>query len=1237
MGVVYEALDRERNVRVALKRLRDVSGASLLQLKSEFRSLRDISHPNLVSLGELIEEEGRWFFTMELVEGTDFFSFVRPNFVGDEPTAPGRQEERGLAETVELPTAHARSLQVLRRPSGVPWLRPEQEARLRSGLLQLAEGLEAIHRAGKVHRDIKPSNLRVTSTSRVVLLDFGLVAAWTEQKPEKRDRVVIVGTPLYMAPEQVRGEAATPAADWYAVGMLMYQIILGRPPLQGRSEDVLAFKFLNDLEPLESFVEDIPEDLSTLCSALLERAPSLRPDGAAVIAHLRNPRPFGLLRRQGEARAPGLEGLFVGRQRELGTLMAMLAQSKESDGAAVVIVGDSGMGKTSLAQTFLERAAQVASPPLVLKGRCHERESVPFKAFDDAVDSLAQWLRTLPQSQALALIPRNIHALAQLFPVLHHVAGLAETGSPTEPVANPQELRSRAFGALRELLANVAQVKGLVLFADDLQWADTDSVALLQHVFRPPLPRGMLVVGAARPPPSELPEWPAIAAVGSELQWVRLGPLSTEASSELARLLLREQTSENDAALIATDAGGHPMFIRELVRHVTSGERRGLSGQQLDDALWTRIRKLDEPDLQLLSLVSVGGGPLANAVYAQASTLDAERYANAVQTLSEGQLLRCHGLRRADALEPYHDRIREAVLARLPAEDRRRMHLRLATALEGQPEADLESLATHWAGAGHAAAGAEYAEKAAALAEQMLAFGRAARLYRLSRKLEPVASVERRRELTLKIADALSNAAHNAEAAVEYLAAAENANGATLLRLKRLAAEKYMQSGHVTEGLPQLEESLRLAGLRLHHSGRKALLPLLYQRARVRLRGLHFRERPAHQTPDEVIEGIDAAYSASSALAFLNPVIASVYAGYFLRRSLDIGEASRVARALAAAYASEGVTHKFETPAAKTLKAQAEAQALRANDPHVLAYFHVHCANVAFVRDGALDVTLHHGLKAQELIRTECRAMGWETGTASLMVNGSYYRMGRLVEMRQSCLRQLQQALERDDFLAASYERSAALNLTWLISDDTAEAQRQLDESIRPFPNDQFHVVHLRDLVGRTNLDLYQGTALKAHQRIELQLGAWRRSLMGTVPILWFLMNQGRALAALAAAEESEGAQQRDLLRLAARLSRRVLKHQYPWSHCFGQLLEAGVAQLQGNPELALSHLREAETSFQQRGLGLMVPVARHSIGRVLGGDEGKRLIAEAEQFFSDQGVQRPDRMIAVHAAGFGV
>src|SRR5688572_9570085 len=156
-GVVYAAEDRESGARVALKVLRSLSAESVADFKQEFRAIADLDHPNLVRLGELIAEGDRWLFTMELVDGVDFYSYVRPDGVLDVD-------------------------------------------RLRLALLQLVAALEALHGSGQVHRDVKPSNVLVRDNGGVKLLDFGLVTEAAND--DSHSEPTAVGTTAYVAPEQ---------------------------------------------------------------------------------------------------------------------------------------------------------------------------------------------------------------------------------------------------------------------------------------------------------------------------------------------------------------------------------------------------------------------------------------------------------------------------------------------------------------------------------------------------------------------------------------------------------------------------------------------------------------------------------------------------------------------------------------------------------------------------------------------------------------------------------------------------------------------------------------------------------------------------------------------------------------------------------------------------------------------------------------------------------------------------
>jgi serine/threonine protein kinase len=284
-----------------------------------------------------------------------------------------------------------------------------------------------------IHRDIKPSNVMVTPDGRVVLLDFGLIADVRAQLSDSS----VVGTAAYMSPEQAMSRPPGAASDWYSVGVMLYQALTGRLPIDGAPLEIMMRK--QRRRPPRR-VAGAPDDLSQLCVALLAIDPAARPSGPEVLR---------ILEARGEERP--VDTPFVGRKAELGVLERALADSTRGDTLALSIEGESGIGKTKLVRHFVDQVKASDDPPFVLSGRCHERETMPFKGLDGIVDMLARTLNKLDLDE-LALPPAaELTALAHTFPVLLRVPAIANEAAPATP--NLLELRPRAFRGLRHLLA----------------------------------------------------------------------------------------------------------------------------------------------------------------------------------------------------------------------------------------------------------------------------------------------------------------------------------------------------------------------------------------------------------------------------------------------------------------------------------------------------------------------------------------------------------------------------------------------------------------------------------------------------------------------------------------------------------------------------------------------------------------------------------------------------------------
>jgi len=1223
-GFVYEAIDRDRDGRVALKMLRVLDGEMLLQLKEEFRSLQDLEHRNLIRLFELSCEGDKWFFTMELVEGVGFSTYV-----GGVPERKERDASRDL-DTLSSGTTiagGARSRKQARTPRAL------DEEKLRSALVQLAEGLNALHAAGKVHRDIKSSNVLVTTEGRVVILDLGLVR---DAEDVAEDKSLVVGTISHMAPEQAAGSDVGPAADWYSVGAVLYQCLTGHYPFEGDALEVLSRKQVEDPPRPSELASGVPADLEALCMDLLSRVPGARPTGADVLQRLEA---RSIVAGPPVVGVPPAASPFVGRRGELDALREAFDRARAGEATTVVVEGESGVGKSAMVKRFT-RQLQDELGALVLSGRCYEREDVPYKAIDGVIDSLSNHLATLSRRGAREVLPATAFVLSHAFPVLQRVPAM-DPGAAPKP-RGLAESRSLLFATLRELLGNLAAKRPLVVVIDDLQWADADSLTLLAEVLRTPAPP-MLLIATARATRSS-GQIPAEASPHDErspfglpgdVRRIPLTRLSDDEGLELVRMLGGRDLSMSLARRIANEAGGHPLFVDELVRHSQLTGEVAPANILLDDALVARVQRLDPDARSLLELLAVAGIAVPQEIAMRALGVSFGDFANQAQTLRAAHLARTDGWRGADAIETYHDRVREAVASRLDSEARVQVHARLAGAHEAARIQDPDALSTHWLGARNETKAGEYALLAARHAAAAFAFERAAQLYERALTLGHVDEATKQ-ELRLERAEALASAGRGGDAAQVYFEAANHASADAALDLRRRAAEELLTAGRIDEGDAILRDVLAAVGISLPRTAFVALLGFLLFRVVLFFRGFGFRATPEGQIAPATLTRVDACLGVGRILSVVDTIRGAYFQSRGLVYALDCGEPTRVSYALSmeAVYIVTSGSDAHRTARSSVLRAQARAIAQRTDDVRVQALVETATGYTNLVLGRFADSRTYNDLGARTL-RDHSPGAFWDIRTAELGAIWPVGWMGDLNDLAKRVEQIAREAERRGDIYALATVRTGVSNLVWLRHGDVQTARRNALEASKRWTQRDYQNQHYWAFLALTRIELYEGDPRAATDRVAREWPRIARALILEVRLIKVEAIHLRASTALSVARDARGGERTQAIRAAERDARTLARMNWTVATPFAQSVRAGALALRGNEERACVLLDAASRGFDELGMALHAACNKWQHGTLNGGDLGRHGVATAETWMAEQAIAEPARMAEMIAPGF--
>ncbi|HSR99498.1 MAG TPA: AAA family ATPase, partial [Kofleriaceae bacterium] len=817
------------------------------------------------------------------------------------------------------------------------------------------------------------------------------------------------------------------------------------------------------------------------------------------------------------------------------------------------------------------------------------------------------------EARAAAVEARDLGLLPDVFPSLIEIDELAGAAHAAPTIRDPRQRRARVFDAFAGLIARLAEHAPLVLVIDDLQWADRDGLALLQHVATV-APARVLVVAATRD--GEIDPAAAWLAAGTCIDVAGLEPDDAE---DLARRLVGDAA----AGAIAHEATGHPLHIAELARHWRQGGDD--IAPRLDDAIAERTRALPADHARVLALTAIAG-TLPQAIIGDAAGLDGATWWSALAALRASSLIRTHGPRGADAVEPHHDRVRETIIARLPRSVIVDGHLRLAAALEtrglGAERPDL--LAYHLAEADRPGDAAYWTERAGDQAARALAFDRAADLYKraLSLAVHPSAHAA---TLYARLGDALTNAGRGAAAAEAYLAGAALVDGKEALELRNLAAEQLLCSGHIDEGLAMIDDVLGEVGLPTASRRWSPVASLVIQRALLRVR--RWRGPARRVGSDDDRRKLACCWSAVVGLAIASPLRMAEYQARHLRLALAACEPRRIALGLAFEAATAALGGP-PAPRSAALLEEARSWAAQVNDTRTDAYIALAEGSIAFLC-GRWREAVARCDAAQQTLRDECVGVAWEIGTANLLSLCCLMNIGHIAQLRPRLSRTLDEAHRLGDLHTATQLRPALQPLVYLMDDREAAARDELARAATGLPQREITLQHWQHLQSSVWVELYAGAPTKAIALLDQRLPAIRRAfLLRVYPVRGFTVFvwMTACLGALA-----EGAPAPERLRASIRRASAVLG-----GHVVARpvllINDAGLAVLRGDLDAAVENYRAAAAGFDAIDMMTVADAARWRLGELVGGDEGRVLVGQARAALSSEGIVRPDRVVAMIA-----